>query len=675
MRKRYVLLISCMMITLLCSFTSYAADNADSGTGGTEGAAANKGYYRDSEYMYKISIYVAKSDQTDEDSNLKNDWYRIGSPMYVQPSTFILSSAAIGGGGNKTDYQSGTSLSPTRIKDTFISNPPPIPIVNYGNINAVKSYFGDTNTLNAFIDAIADQSGKTRTTLVSGLNFTINGVSGKQSPEDILPIKINGEYGNRVSWLIIYEPVVIAYLKDRTTVLAFTATEFALAQKLGYFDFFFGPAGQYIAGVTHSDLPNGVFLEESWFNYPVVSALPDGTYWNNDRMIAGGGWGMRMLGNNASNVIENDIFYDYEYRVDTDVITSVRIQATADITPDNRHTSQEAYKNPTDNTATVAITANGYTKRMDVVIPKGGSQLAWIKWHTPSTPGQVEIQINATGNPAALIDGVSRSATLWGKVVDLEQNEPPNPIATDRNDSFVMPKAPERADKTYASWGIYRCDWAEDWVWHEKWEWEANWQKDYYTYRHPGGCIDQNGDGEDDYCLGHRRYRWVDEGQWVDHGEWVDEGEWVYAYTPYHAALSAQMKIMPSSKVPTRGIDRMKSGYGIEVKVDSDMTTNAPSSHLTYAQNVITYFPEFNYQKYWRLLNRMGNGEFEFKKNVYSTYNSKVHFTPAWYPDGPYVVAGQVLDLWTPEGMLREYVDDTIQIEGNLFQDWHIGPQ
>lgn len=47
--------------------------------------------------------------------------------------------------------------------------------------------------------------------------------------------------------------------------------------------------------MTHSDLPNSIFLEESWFGYPVTSALSDNVYWDLDRIIAGGGWGMRLL--------------------------------------------------------------------------------------------------------------------------------------------------------------------------------------------------------------------------------------------------------------------------------------------------------------------------------------------------------------------------------------------
>ena len=70
-----------------------------------------------------------------------------------------------------------------------------------------------------------------------------------------------------------------------------------------------------------------------------------------------------------------------------------------------------------------------------------------------------------------------------------------------------------------------------------------------------------------------------------------------------------------------------------------------------------------------------GYGDFEFKENKYSTYNNRTHFTPIWYPDAPYEVYTEVIDMWTPDGMLRINLSDTVNIDGNLYEDWHIGPK
>jgi hypothetical protein len=142
----------------------------------------------------------------------------------------------MGGSKNKASYLRGSSLNATTISAGITDNPPPIPITNGGNINSVKSYFGDTATLNNFIDALANRNGTTREDLVSNIKFTVNRETKKYPADEILPIKVDGKYQNKVPWLIVYEPVIISYLKDHTTILAFTATEYALAQKLGYFN-------------------------------------------------------------------------------------------------------------------------------------------------------------------------------------------------------------------------------------------------------------------------------------------------------------------------------------------------------------------------------------------------------------------------------------------------------
>jgi hypothetical protein len=656
-----------ILALLIVSIPIYAEDNADSGSGNTGNALADKGYYRGSEYMYKVSVYVGLSDQSDQNTDLGSEWKMIGTkPIYVKPSNFTLSSNVFFGIENKVNYQKGSALAPSNSPIIVTDDPPPIPITNGGNISAVKSYFGDVNTLDMFINYFATQKGTTREGLVESIVFNINGESKNYSAEEILPIKVDGEYQNKVPWLIVYEPVIISYLKDGTTVLAFTATEYALAQKLGYFNFRGGSDGQYISGMTHSDLPNSIFLEESWFGFPVTSALPDNVYWDLDRIIAGGGWGMRLLKANADNVVENDTEYDYEYRVDTDVITSVRIYADEDITPDNRHESEAAYNNPVDNTATITMTANGYSSSTEVVIPAGGSELVWLKWHTPSVPGDVTIQVNVSGNSAAKIDGTSRSATLTGKVVDMSLSEPPNPTANDREDDFILLDIPNKAEKITANWGIYDCNWVPVWVWHPKWEWEADWHR---VTEH--GWI---GSGEDRHW-GVTGHHWVDRGKWVDNGKFVDEGYWEYDYTNYYASLTGDMDLEPDEHAPTANEEVMKSGYGVSINVSTYPVTNAPSSHVTSAQNVVTYFPEFYYETYWRLLDEIGSGEFALRENKYSTFNSRVHFTPLWYPDEKYNVYAEIIDLWTPDGMLRINVADDVSIEGDLYMDWHIGPK
>lgn len=188
---------------------------------------------------------------------------------------------------------------------------------------------------------------------------------------------------------------------------------------------------------------------------------------------------------------------------------------------------------------------------------------------------------------------------------------------------------------TAADWSVWRPKWHNEWVWHE--------------------------DPNDE----------------EDRGYWCDHGWWEFDLDRYSAALTASMTILPDEKSPTANGKNMKSGYGINEKVTTHVSTNQ-SSAVTAAQNAVTYFPESQYQDFWRLLERMGGGYdmvHEFKKNRYSTYNRRTHFVPVWFPDGNYIPYTWLIDCWTPAGMLSMNLTDSIMIEGNVWDDWHIAPQ
>lgn len=162
-----------------------------------------------------------------------------------------------------------------------------------------------------------------------------------------------------------------------------------------------------------------------------------------------------------------------------------------------------------------------------------------------------------------------------------------------------------------------------------------------------------------------------------DDGYWCDHGWWEFDLDRYSASLTADMRITTDEKSPTATGRTMKSGYGFQEKVTTHVSTNQ-SSAVTSAQNAVTYFPEFQYERFWRLLERMNGGydmTHEFKKNGYSTYERRTHFTPIWYPDGSYTPYTWLLDCWTPAGMLSMNLTDSITIDGNLWSDWHIAPQ
>jgi hypothetical protein len=145
------------------SIIAFADDNATSGEGDTQDALPDKGFYRGSEYMYKVSVYVGLSDEAGKDGSLSSNFKMIGNqPIYIKPSHFGTPNNVSFASNNKPSYYSGDLLKPNTSPQILVDDPPPIPITNGGNIGSVKSYFGDTETLNAFIDAFALQKGTTR---------------------------------------------------------------------------------------------------------------------------------------------------------------------------------------------------------------------------------------------------------------------------------------------------------------------------------------------------------------------------------------------------------------------------------------------------------------------------------------------------------------------------------
>lgn len=228
--------------------------------------------------------------------------------------------------------------------------------------------------------------------------------------------------------------------------------------------------------------------------------------------------------------------------------------------------------------------------------------------------------------------GSTAKASLNVKIVDLNKNPPPNPVADDRNDSYHGTAVPSRAVKSSASWSAWRPWWQEYWVWHSDYDDEGN-----------------------------------------DNGYWCDHGWWEFDLDRYSASLTSAMSIKCDDKNPTASGRTMKSGYGINQTVTGSISSNQ-SSAVTQPQNAVSYFPEFGYETYWRLLERIGSGQFEFQNNHYSTYKNRTHFSPIWMPDGAYTVNTWLIDGWTPDGMLSANLTDNLTIRDNLWQDWHIGP-
>lgn len=363
---------------------------------------------------------------------------------------------------------------------------------------------------------------------------------------------------------------------------------------------------------THKNLPLSMFLETADLGYPAWGGSRTSAASNSD-IKSSLGLGIVRFKDAAPQEPEISS-YDYEYRTNTEVITAVVVSGG---------------QSDPDHPVSVVFHINGRAYTVDnVYYPEGDSQLAWVRWTTPEEEQTMEIMVDVRG------EGRPEKETISVKITDLNENPPPDPNADDRNDNFSPSAIPQKEQITSASWGVWRPWWQPDWVWHESHDEE-------------------------------------------EEGYWVDEGWWEFDFESYSASLTASMELTADEKAPTASGKNLKSGYGFQEQVTTHVSTNQTSA-VTPAQNAVTYFPEFGYEHYWRLLERMSSGldmTHEFQENPYSTYGRRTHFTPIWYPDGSYTPYTWLIDCWTPVGMLSMNLTDTLNIDGNLWSDWHIAPQ
>lgn len=560
--KKIIRLIAAALVAVFClqtfAFASGGDPNIDNGGGGLKDGSSEN--FWNGEDGVRVTVVdsktgAVKSDSVDyTNSDASDIVFHFGKKC-------------------KTDYINGATLNVSTAKYVCKVPDQRLPkIISSGSgtsIEEIRSYFTDEQV----IKAISGHVGIKYADLIGG------------------------------SYKLLIEPIMyITYNGLRT---AMTATEAALYDMKTSGDLIMkmGP-------LSHKNLPLAMFLEKDDLGYPAWTGSRTSKATNSDII---GSLGIGIVSFKEPEDEVKITSSDYEYRVDTDVYTSVTVTG-GEHTPDNPVTVRFYIKNK-------IYTVN------NVVYPSDGSQLVWVKWHTPNTEQTVDIKVTVTG-------GASTSkATIKANIVDLNENPPPDPTADDRNDSFSAVTVPSKAQRTSAAWSVWEAYWLSDWVWKSDWKWS--------------------------------------DGHWVDNGKWEDHGEWKFRSNSFNVSLNASMTISCDAKNPTANGRTMKSGYGINEKVTGSFSGGGEHTAL---QNAVAYFPEFYYKTYWRLLESTSTNTLEFRKNKYSTYNNRTHFTPVWYPDGPYKVYTWALDCWTPAGMLSANLTSSLTIKGNVFDDWHIAP-
>ena len=449
MKRMFAFFFSLMLILGICPMSALAdtggSGNVDGG-GGNMGQGTSQNSWNPGMDGVRITVVDAESGQP------------VSTPFDLtnKKPTIKIHFGKV----SKIQYTRGAGISPTTGNYDYYTPAQAMPrIISTGsskaNIEAIKKYFCSEYA----VELVAQQT---------GINY------------DEL---IGGKYK------LFLEP--IAYFKHNGIMYAMTAHEAALYDNQAG-----GTLRRTMTSLTHKNLPLAMYLEYSDLGFAAYSGATNKTC-SNDTIIAYLGMGIVRFEEQPPEQPE-PTDYDYEYRIDTDVITPVTLYVGSEINPDGP--------------ATVTFTIKGSTYRMsNIVIPEGDSQLAWVKWHTPSEPQDIIITVRTNR-------GTLSQTIIKAKVVDLSGNDPPDPKATDTAGSWRPSSVPSREEKFYAAWSVWWAQWHPYWVWHST--------------------------GDDD-------------------GYWVDEGWYDFFRDNYSASMTATTRIEPDEKVPTAAGDTMKSGYGV----------------------------------------------------------------------------------------------------------------
>ena len=311
--KRLLALFLSLVLMLCAAVPAYATGDGNfDGGGGGMGSGTSTNYWNPGMDGVRISVV-----NVDSHAVVGNtiDWSN------QNPSTNMIHFGKV----SKLSYNSGRALSPVVGGYVCVRPAQSLPrIISTGDypasIAAIRSYFTDEQV----IRAIAGYVGIDFDTLIAG------------------------------DYKIVVEP--IAYFVYGGAYYAMTATEAALYdQKVN------GNLRSKMGSLTHKNLPLAIFLEEADLGYPAWSGSTNSKV-SNDQIISSLGIGVVRFNGELEPPDVND--FDYEYRVDTDVISSVEVSGG---------------QSDPDNPVTVRFVIQGRTYTVsNVYYPDGDSQLVWV---------------------------------------------------------------------------------------------------------------------------------------------------------------------------------------------------------------------------------------------------------------------------------------------------------
>ena len=343
---------------------------------------------------------------------------------------------------------------------------------------------------------------------------------------------------------------------------------------------------------------------------------------------------------------------------------------------------------------------------VNITCPAGGEEaMGWIKWHTPRREQSVVITLESKRDTLILLDengDQCEKLIINADIAKVKESTPPDPQVSDTRPSwqkiYSQSSVQDRISEYVSNNSLQELSW---YTWSIGASWTQHWDwTDKRVSVITGGMTDPSSDtpywdaetkteditftswGVDNHYFASATAERMS-GKFYTGAVLISKADLQLEKVTYSVSMSAEAKRSPSDYCKTatysesNGKYTMKSGYGIQINVDTHLSGD--TQYCTGSQTANVLFPEFNYNRhnttlYNRLLEKV-NGSFVFKKNKYSTYNDRVHFTPIWFPDKKnYTVYVEVFDVWCPAGQLSVRLTDQIYIKGNVYDDWHIAP-
>jgi Listeria/Bacterioides repeat len=451
--RRTMLICLILMLCFVGGWQSVLALDNTSTVGSGTTNTTDAFYYSD-QYMWKVSLFVAKADTVNRTASSINDFHQIGEEsVYLSP----ISSWNQWAGGARPSQISSLSFSKENKIDTLnelntkgddvnaldsvtltnaggilgrfnVSNLPYPPqmcdgmLYNNGvadsrytsSLSDVTNYFNNQTTITMLLNFYASKQGKTPEELVSELEFTINGETRTGwNPEGILPKSINGNSTNQVEWLIVYEPCTIVYTRDTSKWqennqwykgYVLSATDFAVTQLRNQFDWRYDETRMSSWAGLQPDawLPNSMRLHVARLSHLVVGnsvIIKDSWY----GLEAGNGVdpNAAVPYNRWSSV--NELKYGgwgmsmWEKPITYDDAINYDFNENTDIIY-----STNIYSNintTAGDELTVTYEINGETYTDTVIAPMKNQVLSYFKWHTPAVESVTSYDLKITVSP------------------------------------------------------------------------------------------------------------------------------------------------------------------------------------------------------------------------------------------------------------------------------------